>query len=149
MNQKKSQNSNSTPQPYPEADSSQPIGKVSETAVTAYAARTDAKWKPPARTIAGLAADEEVWSFVRTNDLLPHLETAIQLTRKTFPTLRELKLAYEPDPELPFFNAVVVYAKATGTVEALFEQETSYVRSFVRDIPHEQSHKIVMLLSVA
>lgn len=139
------------PKPYPEADSarSDQIGKVAETATAAYGTRMDTNWKPPTRMIAGLAADDEVWSFVRANDLLPHLETAIQLTRKIFPTLRELTLAYEPDPELPFFNAIIIYARATGTVEALFEQETSYIRSFIRDIPYEQSHRIVMLLSVA
>jgi hypothetical protein len=58
-------------------------------------------------------------------------------------------LAYEPDPESSFFNAIVIYAKAVGTVAALFEQETKYVQAFGRNIPYEDSHKIVMLLGVA
>lgn len=149
MNQKNSQNSSSTPKPYPEADSSyQQVGKVSETASTAYAVRVDAKWGPPVRTIAGLAADDEVWSFVRTNDLFPYLETAIQLVRKTFLDVREMRLSYEPDPELPKFNSVVIWAKAPGTVEELFEQEKKYIRAFNEAISPEYRHQIGLFLGV-
>jgi hypothetical protein len=140
--------SNSTPKPYPEADSSEQIGKVAETVSTAYAARADAKWKPPARTIAGLAADEEVWSFVKANDLLPHLETAIQLARKTFLNVREMWLAYLPDPELPKFNSVGIWVKAVGTPEELFEQYKKYVSLFTHDVPSEYRHQIGMLVGV-
>jgi len=143
------ENSTKAHKPYPEADSSQQIGKVSEIASTAYAVRTDTKWKPSARTIAGLSADDDVWAFVKNNNLLSSLEIAIRLVRETFSTLQDIKLAYEPDPELSFFNAIVIYAKAVGTVAALFEQETKYVRAFGRNIPYEDSHKIVMLLGVA
>jgi len=150
MNQKKSQNPNSTPKPYPEAESSsEQVGKVSETASTAYATRTDAKWKPPARTIAGLVADDEVWTFVKANDLLPHLETAIQLARKTFTDMREIKLSYDPDPELPFFNCVTINAKAKGTVEEVFAQDQNYTRIFVETLPSEKRHQISLLVSVA
>jgi len=150
MNQKNSQNSNSTPKPYPEGNSSsQQIGKVSETATAAYAVRTDAKWRPPARTIAGLSADDEVWAFVKANDLLPHLETAIQLARKSFLDVREMWLSYEPDPELPKFNSVVIWAKARGMVEELFEQEKKYIRAFNSVVPYESSYKIALLVSVA
>jgi len=139
----------STPKPYPEADSSQPASKVAETASTAYVVRTDAKWRPPARTIAGLAADDEVWSFVRANDLLPHLETAIQLVRKTFFDVLEMRLSYELDPELPKFNSVVIWAKARGTVEELFELEKKYVRAFNEALPPEVRHQIGLFLGVA
>jgi len=141
--------SNSNPKPYPEGDSSQQISKVSETASTAYAVRTDAKWKPPARTIAGLAADDEVWSFVKANDLLPHLETAIQLARKTFGEVREMWLSYEPDPELPRFNSIGIWVKAAGTPEELFEQYKKYVNLFTHDVPSEYRHQIGMLVGVA
>ena len=140
---------NSTPKPYPEADSSQQAGKVSETASTAYATRTDAKWKPPARTIAGLAADDEVWAFVRANDLLPHLETAIQLVRKTFFDVREMRLSYELDPEIPKFNSIVIWVKAHGTVENLFEQEKKYVRAFNEAALPELRHQIGLFIGVA
>lgn len=141
--------SNSTPKPYPEANPSEQIGKVSETASVAYATRAETKWKTPARTIAGLAADDEVWAFVRANDLLPHLETAVQLARKTFADLREIKLSYAPDPELPFFNCVTIDAKAKGTVEDVFAQDQNYTRVFVETIPSEKCHQITLLVSVA
>jgi len=149
MSQKNSQNSNSTPKPYPEADSSQQIGQVAETASTAYAVRTDAKWKPPARTIAGLAADDEVWAFVKVNDLLPHLETAIQLARGTFSDVREMWLSYEPDPEIPKFNSIGIWVKAAGTPEELFEQYKKYVNLFTHDVPSEYRHQIGILVGVA
>jgi hypothetical protein len=141
--------SNSTPQPYPDADSSEQIGKVSEIASAAYAVRTDAKWIPPAQTIAGLAADDEVWTFVKANDLLSHLETAIQLVRQTFFDVREMRLSYEPDPELPKFNSIVIWAKAPGTVEELFEQEKKYTREFVEAVPPDRRHQIGLFLGVA
>jgi len=144
-----SQENSSKPKPYPEADSvSEEVDKVSETVSTAYAVRTDAKWRPPARTIAGLSADDEVWAFVKSNNLLPHLETSIRLVRESIIDVREIKLSYEPDPELSFFNAVVIYVKAVGTIEELFEQENRYVRAYIRSIPREHSQKLVMLLSV-
>ncbi len=149
MADKKSSKSKSADKPYPEAESSSPqAGKVAE-GVATYAAYATPMPKTPARTIAGLAADNDVWSFVTANNLLPYLETAIGLVRETFSTLREIKLAYEPDPELAFFNAVVIYVKASGAVEELFEQENGYVRSYIRYIPLEHSQKIVMLLGVA
>jgi len=140
--------SNSTPKPYPEADSPEQIGKVSETASAAYAVRTDAKWRPPAQTIAGLAADDEVWSFVKANDLLPHLETAIQLVRKNLAPVDEMRLSYELDPELPSFNSVVIWAKARGAVEEVFEQEKKYIREFVDAVPPDYRRQIGLFLGV-
>ncbi len=149
MTEKNSPNHDSIPKPYPEAESSsEQVGKVAE-GVATYVVRSTPKPRVAARTIAGFPASDEVWAFVKANNLLPSLEAAIRLVKETFFTLKEIKLAYEPDPELPFFNAVVIYAKAVGTVETLFEQETKYVRAFGRNIPFEDSHKIVMLLGVA
>jgi hypothetical protein len=146
MAEKRSSKSKSAAKPYPEA-ANQPAGKVAEGLAT-YTVRSTPKPRATVRTIAGLEADDEVWEFVKMNNLLPHLETAIRLTRETFPTWREMKLAYEPDPESSFFNAVVIYVKAVGTVEELFEQENRYIRAYGRHIPRELSQKIVMLLSV-
>lgn len=139
----------STAKPYLEAESSsEQAGEVAEGVVT-YVVRSTPKPRAAARTIAGLAADDEVWAFVKVNNLLPSLETAIQLVKETFSTLKEIKLAYAPDPESSFFNAIVIYVKAAGTVETLLEQETKYIRASGRNIPYEDSHKTVMHLSVA
>jgi hypothetical protein len=83
-------NPDSAPKPYSETESSsQQIGKVAE-AVATYAVRSTPKPRAAVRTIAGLAADDEVWAFVKANNLLPHLETAISLAQKAFLKLKEI-----------------------------------------------------------
>jgi hypothetical protein len=101
MAEKKSSKSKSAARPYPEA-ANQPAGKVAE-AVATYTVRSTPKPRVVARTIAELAADGEVWAFVKANNLLSHLKTALRLARETFADVRELRLTYEPDPENPFF----------------------------------------------
>ncbi|MDZ7292052.1 MAG: hypothetical protein ONB44_05845 [candidate division KSB1 bacterium] len=139
----------SASKPYPETESSSwEISKVAE-AVATYAASATPKLKTPVRTIAGLAADDEVWSFVQANDLLPHLEMAIRLARKTFIDIRQIWLSYEPDPELPKFNSIVIWVKAHGTVEKVFAQDQNYTSEFVEAVPREKRHQITLLVSVA
>lgn len=134
--------------PYPEVESTS-TGKVAETAVATYTVHPTPKLKMPARTIAGLSADDEVWAFVKTHHLLPHLETAIRLVRETFLDVREIWLSYEPDPEIPKFHSIGIWVKARGAVEAVFEEEKKYIRAFNEAIPFEYRHQISLLLSVA
>ncbi|MGH7596210.1 MAG: hypothetical protein ACREOI_07650 [bacterium] len=149
MSQETSAKPDSTAKPYPEAESSsEQIGKVAE-AVATYAVRSEPRWKAPSQKIAGLAANDEVWTFVKANDLLPHLETAIQLVRKTFLDVHEMWLSYEPDPEIPKFNSIGIWVKARGTVEVLFEQEKKYIRAFNEVVPSEHCHQISLLLGLA
>ncbi len=149
MAEKKSSKSKSAAKPYP-ASAPQPAEKVAE-AVVAYGVRANPKPRisAPARTIAGLAADDEVWTFAKANNLLPHLETAIRLARQKFIDIREMWLSYEPDPELPKFNSIVIWVKGRGTVENLFEQEKKYIRAFNESIPPDFRHQIGLLLGVA
>jgi len=60
-----------------------------------------------------------------------------------------MRLSYEPDPELPFFNSVAINVKARGTVEQVFEQEQNYTSAFVDAIPPEKRHQISLLVSIA
>lgn len=147
MAEKKSSKSKSAAKHYPEA-TNQPAGKLAE-GVATYGVHTTSKPRTSARTIAGLKADQEVWVFVKANNLLPHLETAIRLARETFADMREIRLSYEPDPEIPFFNSVTIYVKAVGTVEELFEHEKRYTRAFIQAIPPEKRHQITLLVSIA
>lgn len=151
MSQKNSQDSKSATKQYPEAASAlagrQPE-KISE-AVATYATPSEQKLRTATRAVAGIVADDEIWTFVTTNDLLPHLEMAIRLAREIFSDVREMWLSYEPDPELPKFNAVVIWVKAHGTVENLFEQEKKYIRAFNESIPPDFRHQIGLLLGVA
>jgi hypothetical protein len=147
MAEKKSFKSKSAAKPYPEA-ANQPAGKVAE-GVATYIVRSTLKPRAAARTIAGLAADDEIWAFVKANNLRSHLETAIRLAREIFADVREIRLSYEPDPEILFFNSVTIYVKAVGTVEELFEQEKRYTRVFIQAIPPEKRHQITLLVSIA
>lgn len=147
MAEKKSSKSTSAAKPYPEA-AHKPAGKVAE-AVATYIVRSTPKLRTPARTIAGLVADDEARAFVKANDLRSHLETAIRLAWETFFEVRGMRLSYEPDPELPFFNSVAINVKARGTVEQVFEQEQNYTSAFVDAIPPEKRHQISLLVSIA
>jgi hypothetical protein len=133
---------------YPEAESSsEQMGKVAE-AVATYAVRTVPKWRPPALTIAGVVTDDEAWAFVKANNLWPYLEMAIRLVREKFVDVREIKLSYEPDQEIPRFNCIAINVKAGGTVDELFEQDKKYIRAFVQAVPPERRHQITLFLSV-
>jgi len=147
MAEKKSSRSKSAAKPYHEA-ARKPAGKVAE-GVATYTVRSTPKPRAAARTIAGLVADDEIRTFVKANDLRSHLETAILLVWETFSGVREMRLSYEPDPELPFFNSVAINVKAKGTVERVFEQEQNYTRAFVEAIPPEKRHQIGLLVSIA
>jgi hypothetical protein len=146
MAEKKSSKSKSAAKPYPEA-APQPAGKVAE-AVATYGVHTTSKPRTSARTIAGLKADQEVWAFVKANNLLPHLEVSIRLARETFVDIRKIWLSYEPDPELPKFNSIVIWVKAHGTPQELFEQYKKYVSLFTNAVPSEHRHQIGMLVGV-
>jgi hypothetical protein len=104
------QPSDSSAKPYPESTSPEQTGKVAE-AVATYAVHWEPKPKTPARTIAGITADDAVWAFVKANTILSHLKTAIQLVREAFPKLQKISLRFAPDPEIPFFDAIVIDIK--------------------------------------
>jgi hypothetical protein len=144
MAEKKSSKPKSAAKPYPEA-APQPAGKVAE-AVATYIARSKPKPRVAARMIAGLAADDEVWTFVKANDLLPHLETAISLAQKAFLKLKEIKLSFASDPEIPEFSSITIKIKAAGSIEELVEQNKAYVRFFIQSVPSAHHHQIDLLL---
>ncbi|MGH7596706.1 MAG: hypothetical protein ACREOI_10160 [bacterium] len=109
-----------TSKPYPEQETppAPQSDKIAEV-VSPYTARTEMKrGVTPTRVmppvIAGLPASEEVWRFAQENALVPHLETAIRLVREAFKEIREIKLSYAPDPEIPHWEAVVIDLHVTG-----------------------------------
>lgn len=144
MAEKKSSKSKSAVKPYPEARHT-PAGKVAE-AVSTYIVRSTPKPRTPARTIAGHVSEDEVWTFVKANDLLPHLETAISLAQKAFLKLKEIKLSFAPDPEIPDFSSIAIKIKAAGSIEELVEQNKTYVRFFIQSVPSEHHRQIDLLL---
>jgi hypothetical protein len=140
------QPSDSNAKPYPESESTSPeqTGKVAE-AVATYAVHWEPKPKTPARTIAGITADDAVWAFVKANTLLSHLETAIQLVRETFPNFQKISLRFAPDPEIPFFDAIVIDIKVEATMEKMLEMHNAFLRNSRKSMPSEIRHKIILI----
>jgi hypothetical protein len=146
MSQETSAKPNSTAKPYPGVESSsEQVGKVAE-GVATYTVVSTPKPRIAARTIAGLAADDEVWAFVKANDLSPHLETAISLAQKAFTKLKEIKLSFSPDHEFPEFSSIVIKIKAAGSIKDLVGQNKAYVHFFIQSVPSEYHHQIDLLL---
>lgn len=127
------------PQPYPEADSVTPeqIGKVAE-GVAAYAyapMKQTASWQ---RLIAGISASEEVWRFAAANELIPHLETAVQVVREAFHKTGKMRFSYQIDPEIENEACVIIHAEVSGTLEELVHQDWAYTKAIVRTLPMDK-----------
>jgi hypothetical protein len=143
-----------TTKPYPEqetAPATQP-DKVAE-AVSPYIARTETRRIiPPKKVelprIAGLPASEEVWRFAQENALAPHIETAVRLARESFKAIREIRLSYAPDPEIPHWEAIVIDLYVTGDLDELQDAYTHYTRAFIKAVPNEDRRKVSLLLWV-
>jgi hypothetical protein len=141
-----------TTKPYPEqetAPATQP-DKVAE-AVSPYIARTETKRSVPLKKVepprvAGLPASEEVWRFAQENALVPHLETAVRLVRESFKEIRNIKLEYEIDYEIPHWNSINIHLDVAGTMEELLRADEKYRRAFTTTIPDEHQFKICLLL---
>jgi hypothetical protein len=101
------------------------------------------KTKPP--NIAGLPASEDVWRFAQENALVPHLETAVRLVRESFKRIKEIKLSYAPDPEIPHWESIVIDLHVTGDVDELQNAYTDYIHEFVKAVPNEDRRKINLL----
>lgn len=141
-----------TSKPYPEQEI--PLAAQSDQvaeAVSPYIVRTEARRDVPLKKaepprIAGLPAFEEVWRFAQENALAPHVETAVRLVRESFKEIREIKLSYVPDPEIPHWEAIVIDLYVTGSVDKLLRSDQNYRRAFIAAIPKEQQVKINLLV---
>ncbi len=141
-----------TSKPYPEQETSpaNQSGKVAE-AVSPYITRSETeratlRHQPELRYIAGLPASDEVWRFAQENALVPHVETAVRLAREHFKEIREIKLTYSPDPEIPHWETIAIDLHVTGTMDELLQADKKYTRAFNTTIPDEYHLKITPLL---
>lgn len=135
MTEKKLSNSDSAPKSYPEVESPS-TGKVAEAAVATYTVRPAAPYtRTPSRTIAGIAASDEVWRFAVKNELIPHLETAVQVIRESFQKISDIRFAHEIDPEIENESWITIRAKVAGSLEELLREDWAYTQKIVRVIP--------------
>jgi hypothetical protein len=141
-----------TSKPYPKQETgpaTQP-DKVAE-ALSPYIARTETKRsvslkkvEPP--RIAGLPASDEVWRFAQENALMPHVETAVRLARENFKKIRDIRLDYMVDPEIPNRADLVINLYVTGTFDELIQADNNYIRAINTSIPDEANEKMCPLL---
>jgi len=142
-----------TPKPYPEAESvsaTQP-NQVAEAVAAPYLTRTEIErgtfYRQPApRYIAGLPVADEVWRLAKEKELVPHIETAVRLAREYFNEIREIKLTYSPDPEIPHWEMIAIDLYATGTMNELLQADAKYRCAFTTTIPDEAQFNIGLLL---
>ncbi len=137
---------------YPEFESAptEP-SKVAE-AVASYTVSPSAIARTPvakSRCIAGLEATDDVWEFAQKHQLVPHLETAIRLVRESFHDIRTIYLTFDPDPEIPSLDGVVIHARAGGALEDLVQQDRAFALRFVQEVPNEVRGKISLFLGSA
>ena len=142
------------PKPYPEQEAipATQSDKAAE-AVSPYIAHTETRRSvAPTRVkplvIAGLPASEEVWRFAQENALVPHIETAVRLAREAFKEIREIKLSYAPDPEIPHWESIVISLYVTGSVDGLLCSDQKYRRAFITAVPDELQVKVNLLVWV-
>jgi hypothetical protein len=136
--------------PYTEAESVQP-NKVAEAVSAPYLIRAATErgtyYRPSApRYIAGLPASDEVWNVAQVHALVPHIETAVRLAREHFKEIREIKLTYSPDPEIPHWDSIEINLYATGSIDELMQAEDNYRCAFIANVPGEHRFKICLLL---
>jgi hypothetical protein len=140
-----------TSKPYPEQETPPPQSDKVAEAMSPYIAHTEmrhgvlsTKVKPP--VIAGLPASEEVWRFAQENALVPHIETAVQLAREHFKLIRDIRLDYMVDPEIPNRADLVINLYVTGTFDELIQAENDYIRAINTFIPVQANDKMCPLL---
>jgi len=137
---------------YPESKPN-PVeqSKVAEPAASYAPLVTTRATKPhiKSRRIAGLDAADEVWNFAQKHQLVPHLETAVRLVKKSFRDIRKIYLTFEPDPEIPSLDGIAINIKAGGTLDELVKQDQVFALRFVKALPNEPRSKISLFVGGA
>jgi hypothetical protein len=139
MEQNHNTDRHSAAQQYPTAESATAgqIGKVAEP-VAAYVHAPSHTMTPARRFIAGIPAAESVWRFAAANELISHLETAVQLVQESFQKVGGLQFDYEIDPEIENESWIVVRAKVDGELEDLLNEYSAFTKAMVRAVPMDK-----------
>ncbi|MGH7594844.1 MAG: hypothetical protein ACREOI_00750 [bacterium] len=94
--------------------------------------------------VAGLEASDEVWEFAQKHQLVPHLEMAIRLVKESFGDLRSIYLAFDPDPEEPNLDGIIIHIKTGGSIEEREKRYRAYALRFIQEVPNEVRSKICL-----
>jgi hypothetical protein len=96
------------------------------------------------RRIAGLEASDEVWNFAQKHQLVPHLEKAVRLVKESFQDIRTMYLTFDPDPEEPSLDGIIIHIKVGGAMEQWEKQYHAYALKFIQKIPNDIRSKICL-----
>ncbi|MCI0692299.1 hypothetical protein L0337_09885 [candidate division KSB1 bacterium] len=131
--------------PEPKPRSSRP-SKVAESVAGYTVSPTIPKRKSSTkiRRIAGLEASDEVWEFAQKHRLVPHLETAVRLVKESFRDLRSIYLTFDPDPEEPNLDGIIIHIKTGESIKEREKQYRAYALRFIQEVPNEVRSKICL-----
>lgn len=137
----------SSPRPYPTVEQNEALPHIAEPAA-AYSVATPASYRKSPRAekkqIAGYAVSDDVWRFAVTNELIPHLETAVRLVHECFPAVSDVELLYEIDWEIENRSYIVIEIKIAGSIPAILEQYNRFTRQIIRQVPPDKRDKIIL-----
>lgn len=90
---------------------------------------------------------EEVKRFCEEHGLMQYLISAIDIVRKCFPTIQELFLEKEEDPESGE-EWIVIDITVGGEIEEVLENYNNYITMFVSGIPWPAREKIILSYNI-
>ena len=107
-------------------------------------AKTQQRLPSVSKKNSGVEMPDAVWQFAQKNTLFPHLETALRLVRECFPSVKNIKLAYELDWEVEDENWIAINIQVSGKADQVLEQYLFFNRQMIQQIPPEKSEKILL-----
>jgi len=90
---------------------------------------------------------DEVKGFCEEHDLLQYLISVIDMVREFFPTIQELSLEKEEDPESGE-EWIVIDINVRGGIEEVLENYNNYITMFVSVIPCSEREKIILSYNI-
>lgn len=107
-------------------------------------AKTQKRPLPALESIAGIEVPDAVWQFAQNNALVTHLETALRLVHECFPSVKNIKLAYEFDWEVEDESWIAINIQVSGKPDQVLEQYLFFNRQMTQKMPSEQGNKILL-----
>ncbi len=129
----------SKPVPVEQSKVAEPVASYAPSVATSV---TQSKLK--SRRLAGLDASDEVWNFAQRHQLAPHLETAVRLVKESFKNIRTMYLRFDPDPEEPKLDGLIIHMTIGGPREEWESQYKAYALRFIKEIPNDIRSKICL-----
>lgn len=132
-----------------EQDLTPPANRVAEPTAAYHVHRHVSVEKKKAlltQQIGSLQVSKEAWQFAVVNDLLPHLETAVQLVYDCFASVKKIEFMYVIDPELENNSWITIEAAVSGAVDEVLAQMNRFDEEMLRRVPIEKGAMICLAI---